>query len=104
MAQAVPNSSVDIAHNIARLPFVAATNRRTGKNRNFWSVSGNGDFQSDNQLGRLLATEALKFLRTTNFTPVLGWMVDGMIKKGGLDGVMVGFWNAIADELIKNQR
>lgn len=75
---------------ISSLPFV----QYPGK---YWVVEATGDYMADNMRGAEYAHAAIAAMEATQFTPLLGWIVDGMIKSGEYNGVVIGFMHAISE-------
>ena len=51
------------------------------------------------RLGRAMASEAIDYMRTTGFTPLLGWVVKAM--GGHLTPVETGFFDEICKKAMR---
>ena len=67
---------------------------------NYWKVAADDlPHMQQEQLGRAMATEAIDNMRTTGFTPLLGWMVQSM--GGRLTPVEAGFFHEISRRVVR---
>lgn len=90
---------------IGALPFVRDGNcNNPGKaGREFWHVRPTGDDRMDFALGNTLGHQALNCLRKTTFSPLLGWIVDGMVSCGQFGPVEISFMDVIARAAIQGR-
>lgn len=81
---------------IERLSFV----RGNGRGLNCWQVEAESlPHMQQERLGRAMADEAIAYMRTTGFTPLLGWVVQAM--GGRLSPVAIGFFDEICKRAMK---
>ena len=67
---------------------------------NFWQVAADDlPHPQQEQLGRAMAVEAIDYMRTTGFTPLLGWMVKSM--GGRLTPIEAGFFHEISRRVVR---
>jgi hypothetical protein len=82
---------------VRRLPFVTVKETSV----DYWDVQSSGRepdaWAKDCSLGRMHAMAAIEVMHKTEFTPLLGAIVQSMIKRGQFEGIEVGFLQCIAD-------
>ena len=67
---------------------------------NCWQVDAdNLPHMQQERLGRAMASEAIDYMRTTGFTPLLGWVVKAM--GGHLTPVKTGFFDEICKKAMR---
>lgn len=87
---------------IGALPFVRDGNP-SNSGREFWHVSPTGDARMDFTLGGTMGRQALNCLRKTEFSPLLGWIVGGMVSCGQFGPVEISFMDVIARAAIQGR-
>ncbi|HLO76942.1 MAG TPA: hypothetical protein VK196_10860 [Magnetospirillum sp.] len=87
---------------IEALPFVL-DGKANNPGRKFWHVRPTGDAQMDFALGDALGRQALNCLRKTEFSPLLGWVVGGMVSCGHFGPVEISFMDVIARAAIRGR-
>ncbi|MEW5728225.1 MAG: hypothetical protein AB1918_10410 [Pseudomonadota bacterium] len=90
---------------ITDLPFVRdlKPDNPEDSGRQFWHVRPTGDDRIDFGLGHTLGCQALNYLRVTEFSPLLGWVVDGMVRCGQFGPVEISFMDVIARAAIRGR-
>jgi len=97
----MPNSTV--SSNIKHLPFVADIGKGKNKQRTFWHVTPNGNYDDECVIGKDYARRAIAYMQEQNFTPLLGWIVLAIQDKSNHSGIEIGFMSVIAEHAIGAQ-
>ena len=74
------------------LPFIVDDDRGRTLQRSFWNVTPTGDYAADSQLGEDYALKTLQYINETEFTPLLGWILEEMPPKERTSQIEFGFF------------
>lgn len=69
--------------------------------RDFWSIGETGDYEADFRLGKMLAERYIDLLASDDFMPLLGVIVQDMIRKGRFAGVEIGFLHLVEEHAFR---
>lgn len=79
---------------ITDLPFVKDKPGASG--RLFWDVKPNGNYGDESLIGKAYALDALQYMLSQDYTPLLPWIVADMPARAARSGIEVGFLSTIA--------
>jgi len=79
---------------ITDLPFVKDKPGPSG--RLFWDVKPNGNYGDECLIGKSYALDALQYMLSQDYTPLLPWIVADMPGRDARSGIEVGFLSTIA--------
>lgn len=84
---------------IGQLPFVGTSRRKGAPPRCFWCVKPSDDPMQDERRGAEYGRAAIAAMRADNFPPLLGIIAHAQRRRGH-DHIAIGFWQAIAEQLL----
>ena len=82
---------------VNELPFVRTSG---GQVVQLWSPRRTGTWGEDNAIGRGYAGELLQVMRRSGATTLLGQVMRSIVEGGQHEGVEVGFYQALAEQLV----
>ena len=81
---------------LSGLPFIVDDDRGRTLKRSFWNVTPTGDYAADSQLGEDYALKTIQYITQTEFTPLLGWILEEMPSKNRCSQIEFGFFATLA--------
>jgi len=84
------------AGSVTQLPFVTSYSANKAHERSFWDVTPSGDYTADCETGQSYGIDALHYMVSQKFTPLLSMIVEAMPDSSRYSGLEVGFLSVIA--------